>query len=318
MTETSNVIGGFNLGTLAVEMADLLQSRRSIHAATSPPTQEAVFDHQSQRRIILEARWSCTIWKDEAGKMVTSLLRESTPDTQIRGHDFQYVQKHTEDTAVKIYNHLGRVVALADKNVKAGDQLLFFSNEGPSAYPAYGLCPPFAGLIVRPIDCGIHIIVGQFIIDYGIKPCQSPCSCVADSGKQRHGFEPENWWVYMSPEDLLLFVVQDMMSEASLPNDGVGPVMKLSVRREETAERFITSITTDPVSSYAIRRQEFIGRVFKWGYRFHQFMRLDPGKWSSQSWTEGGDGLMKVELFDSKESRRLRFLERTGVDLDLI
>lgn len=316
MTETSNIIGGFHLGTLAVEMADLLRSREATHAASSPQSQEVVFDHQSQRRIILEAKWSCAVWEDEAGNMVTSLLRESTPDTRIRGHDFQYVQQQTEGTAVKIHNPLGKVVALADKNVKAGDRFLFFSNEGPSAYPSYGLCPPFAGLVVRWMEPDIHIIVGQVVIDYGIRPCESPCSCVADTGKRRHGFEPEDWWVYMSPEDLLLFVAQDMRSEVSSPRHAVGPAMELTVRREETAKRLITSVTTDAVSSYAIRRRESVGLVFKWDHRFPNYTRLDPGKFTVQHWRSKRDDLMFIEAFDSEPARRLRFSELFGVDVD--
>jgi hypothetical protein len=66
-----------------------------------------------------------------------------------------------------------------------------------------------------------------------------------------------NWVVYMSPADLILFAAQDLKSEVSPPEEGVGPIIVLSVCPEEKAKRLTTSVTSDLVSSFAIRRQKW-------------------------------------------------------------
>jgi hypothetical protein len=52
----------------------------------------------------------------------------------------------------------------------------------------------------------------------------------------------------MSPEDVILFVTQDMNPQARPPGTDVAPVF---VRPEDTVKRLRTSVMSDRFSSYA-------------------------------------------------------------------
>ena len=255
MENVWNIVGGFHLGPLAAEIADMLRLRRVAHAATSQPSQDLVFGRHDKRHIVLHANLCCTIWQDKAGNMVTSLLKESRPSTHTRVHDLHYIERHAEDVAVKIRNPLGRVVALADKKVKAGDVLMFSRDLGGPHFS--GLVPPAAGLIVRPLECGICIVVGQVVVDHGIRPPGRRIP--GDTGTDSVGFEIRNndWWVYMSPIDLMLFVTQGMKSEVSSPTESIGHFVKRTFCPEETAKRLTTGLTADPASSFAVRERDW-------------------------------------------------------------
>lgn len=118
---------------------------------------------------------------------------------------------------------------MADKKVKAGDMLLFSRDLGG---PHFSLVPRAAGLIVRPLECGIHIVVGQVVVDHGIRPPEEQ-----DIEKNSVGFEirDNDWWLYISPIDLLLFVAQGMKSEVIPPSEDDGPVIKRTFCPEGTA-----------------------------------------------------------------------------------
>jgi hypothetical protein len=238
-----SIVGGFHLGPLAAEIAENLQLRRSAHAAPSPPSQELVLDHHDRRRITLHTRKCAKVWKDAAGNMSTSLLKDRTRHTGIFDHDPQYVQRYTNDIAVEVRNPLGDVVAFADRKLKVGDFLLFFEDLGPSG-----------GLIVRPIKRGFHIFVGQVVLNHGIRPRAYWSLPRIGIDPESFDRENENWWVYMSPLDLILFVAQDMKSEIS--SSEVGPVMKRTVCLEESAKRLTTNVTSDLDSSFAILPRE--------------------------------------------------------------
>jgi hypothetical protein len=256
MENVWNIIGGFHIGPLAAEIADMLRSRRSVHAVPSHLSQGLVFGRRDQRHIVLHANLCCTIWEDAAGNMVTSLLKNSPPSTHVHGHDLRYIEQYTEDDdAVKIRNPLGRVVALANKKVKAGDILLFSRDLGGPHFS--GLVPLAAGLIVRPLECGVHIVVGQVVVDHGIRPPEMRVS--RDVETDPVGFEIGNndWWVYMSPIDLLLFVAQGTKFEVSSPSEGTGPVIKQTFCPEKTAKRLTTGVTTDLISSFVLRKRDW-------------------------------------------------------------
>lgn len=246
-----NIIGAFHLGPLSAEIADMLRLRRSAHAAPSHLSQRVVFGHRDKRHILLKADLCCTVREDKAGNMVTSLLKESPPSTHTHANDLQYIERHTEEVAVKIRNPLGRVVALADKKVKAGDMLLFSRDLGG---PHFSLVPRAAGLIVRPLECGIHIVVGQVFVDHGIRPPEEQ-----DIETNSVGFEirDNDWWLYISPIDLLLFVAQGMKSKVIPPSEDDGPVIKRTFCPEGTARRLTTGVTADPTSSFAVRKRDW-------------------------------------------------------------
>jgi hypothetical protein len=258
MEDTLAIISKFHLGPLAAEMADILRLRRSTHAAPSPSSRRLVFDYETQQQILLRSDRCCSVWEDGAGNLVTSLLQDSPPSAQNCGHDLQYIDQHTKGSAVKIRNCLGRVVALADEKVKAGDKLLFF---GDFTYGAVwppemaGLGPPVAGLITRLAKCGIRILVGQVVIDQGIGPYGPYGPLVSDrgNGTDSQGFDlKQEWFILMSPLDLILFAAQDMITEVSSSRDGA--VIKRTYCPEQTAKRLTTSVTSDLNSSYVIRK----------------------------------------------------------------
>lgn len=263
MADVGTVISGFHLGPLATEIADMLRLRRSAHATPNHvSSQKLVFDHRNQRHILLKTDLCCAIWEDDAGNLVTSLLKQKPPSTQDADRYLHHVEQHSKDVAViRLRNPLGKVVALADKKVKAGDILLFF-REGalsrPPGRPPRGstLSPPTAGLIIRPVESGIHIVVGQAVIDHGIRTRHQKRRMPGETTDPM-GFELENdcWWVLMCPVDLLLFASQDMKAEVGPFKEGVGSVIRRTYCPEETAKRLNTSVTTDLNSSYAIRRQ---------------------------------------------------------------
>jgi hypothetical protein len=186
----------------------------------------------------------------KTGDLVTSLLKDTPPSTQTCDHGLQYIEQYAKGSAVKIRNPLGRVVALADKKVKAGDKLLFFADfSDDTALDTTIRGPPVAGLIIRLTKCGIRILVGQVVVDHGII---RPVKRWNSQGElSEHGLN--EWWILMSPLDLVLFAAQDMISEVSSSRDG--PVIKRTYCPQQTAKRLTTSVTSDLNSSYVFRKR---------------------------------------------------------------
>jgi hypothetical protein len=250
MEHSMKIVGAFCLGPLAAQIADMLRLRRLAHAAPSISPELLTFDYRSQRRIALQSRLSSRVWEDAAGNMVAALSEDTTlPFGRHRDHDVQYISHHTQDTVVMVRSLLGKVVALADKRLRTGDILLFFQD----THPMGGMNPPVYGLIIRSTQRDIYVVVGQVVVNHGTRP-NGPGSYSAP-GTNPHGLELEEgeWWVFMAPADLLLFIAQDMHSEIDSPEWG-DPGIRLTFRPEETAKRLITSVTTDWNSSYAIRK----------------------------------------------------------------
>jgi hypothetical protein len=266
MTRSLNIISAFHLGPLDAEIADILQLRRLAHAFTRLGPRDLVFDEQEQCPIVLHTDLCCKIWEDGAGNLVTSLLEGRPPTARTWDDNFEYVEQFSKDVAVKLRNPLGKVVALADKKVKCGDILLFFRDFGPPSRIYYTLGPPVAGRILRPTECGIHVIVGQVVVDHGITPAPSEHHCphhtkATSAATDSLGFELKNnnWRVLMSHVDFLLFAAQDMRSEVSPHVEGVSPVIKRTFGLGQTARRLTTSVTTDLNSSYAFRQEDWVG-----------------------------------------------------------
>jgi hypothetical protein len=166
-----SVVGGFPLGPLAAEIADMLRMRRLTPAAPNPPplTQEQFFDSQTQLRVALEVKLCGTIVADENGNMMASFSEGDGTAMPVGDHDFRHVEQNTEATTVKIPTALGIASAFVSKSVKAGDSILILQDHvhGPRA--------PITGLVVRPFDRDIHIIVGQVVLGDEFSPA-------ADSG----------------------------------------------------------------------------------------------------------------------------------------
>jgi hypothetical protein len=247
-----NVIGGFLLGPLAAEIAAMVRLRRESPPAILGPrplTRGQYVYTKTQHRVVLEVLHWGTICEDENGnKMVSFSKGDEKPMHVGNHHDSRHVEPTGEAITVKVQTPMGSTSALASKTAKAGDSILILRDQvhGPRA--------PFTGLVVRPFDRDKHIIVGQVVVSDDFS------SIVPDwNGHLFYTVDPSQreWLVFMSPEDLILFAAQDLKSEISSPKGGVGPTIVLSVCPEEQARRLTTSVTSDLVSSFAIRRQKW-------------------------------------------------------------
>lgn len=61
----------------------------------------------------------------------------------------------------------------------------------------------------------------------------------------------QTWTVHFSPEDLLLFITQDLSFHDRPREEDTAAMMDLYVRPEDSARRLRTRITSSPFSSYA-------------------------------------------------------------------
>jgi hypothetical protein len=253
LTNYLSVIGGFLLGPLAAEIAAMLGMRRATPVAPDLPplTRDRFVDPWTQRRIVLQVLDCCTIWEDANGNMMSSFSKGGDAPTHVGDRDFRHVEQTPGKIAVKVRTPMGMASALVGKNVKAGDSILLLRDgiHGPRA--------PITGLVVRPFERDLHIIVGQVVVGDEFTPS-------TDAGNVFDclfwdGFFRWNWLVFMSPADFILYVAQDLKSHISPPEEGVGPAIAWSVCPEAKAKRLTTSVTSDPVSSFAIRRQDWSG-----------------------------------------------------------
>lgn len=220
-------------------------------------SQYQVAHRENLRRISIQVCLSCTVSESEDGDMVAPLCRDGT-FPEIEAHDFAYVLENTKDNAVSIHDPVGTIVAVADKNIKGGDTILCFSLHGRRD-------PALAGLIARPAKGAVHAIVGQVVFDEGVRPYgKTNCCCVnlgrpgCECGKDKHlhHSEEREWTVYMSIEDVYLFLAQDMKTKGHDLDRGAELSMSLLTlreNREDTARRLQTRVTSgDLLSSYAV------------------------------------------------------------------
>lgn len=165
------------------------------------------------------------------------------------------------------------MLAFADTRIEPGDTLLFFDKDEGSGPGLAVAGMHIAGLIVRTVKDTLCVVIGQVIVDEGVRPCagysqSEACHCSGDdsclctegktcecSAEGLHESMACKWEVYMSPEDLLLFLAQDMEARDRPVDEDVVPMADLYVRPDHTARRLKTSVTSEPLSSYAIRQR---------------------------------------------------------------
>jgi hypothetical protein len=305
METAFNIAAAFCLGPYDSEIAAMLHQRRKISChdkmSASLVCNNPDLIIPSSSRISVRAHSYCKVWQDAAGTLVAPLVKVAGTKRH-SGHDFQ-IDLETTNAGVSIHAPSGTVLAVADMTTQRGDVLLFFSDDDPDD----PLQTPLAGLVIRPNEGNTQTIVGQFVFEFGVRPCAGigglqfrddgpyrdediaqdfRCECL-DPGPlgfeswkwlRMHGLDsqdsPESsvvvlfsetikwdtyhngrdqkWSVYMSPEDLLLFVAQDLkVEEGSLERNSV-PSISNSMHPEETVRRLATDVTSDGFSSYAV------------------------------------------------------------------
>lgn len=272
MVDAHYSIGNYGSSADVPEIATMLQQRRLSHhnsrLSPTPMPHDLSCILKSQRRIAINVHAHCTLRRDPAGAWIAPLVWKmpSGKESQLPGHDFR-VDRNGSGNAIQLHDPNGSMIALADTSSLPGDVLLFFDDFRPLA----PMMVPVAGLIVRRVEGRMHSVVGQFISDYGVRPCpiirerdyiagnrdfyhdsseDAACECGGD--EELHGSHAMRWKVYMSPKDLLLFITQDMKIKRRLPGKDVAPITELSMWPEQTAERLATSVTDEPFSSYVV------------------------------------------------------------------
>lgn len=267
------------------DVAEMLRQRRVTRHATDTSSRSGQldsslrFDDSSCITMIVDS--SCKVRKNGTGEYIVPLMRpgQSICDFHIDGED-------TSD-AISLRSPSGTVLAFADSKIRPGDVLLFLHNSDTTE----GVMAPVFGLVVRPCEDRVHSVVGQFICDDGVKMClgasednhwnssadpdnawtsggesddlddhekiedlalyNGKCEC---KGKHSlHSLAGRPWKLRMSPEDLLLFVAQDMKMEHRITQSGKSEehVVTCSAGSIERARRLSTKVTSSPISSYA-------------------------------------------------------------------
>jgi hypothetical protein len=192
--------------------------------------------------VVLEAKSHFTVRENDAGEFVALLWRPETAYDGLR-HDFSTQQDDTSD-GIRIHMPDGSVVGLANRQMQQGDTVLLFDN-------GISLDVFHSALVVRRLDSAIAAIVGQCIVDSDVENCPGNffgCVC----GDVTHALEKVTWKVLMSPEDLLVFIAQDLKSVHRQPIKWEVPMVDDSVDLEESMERLTTRVTSEEFSSYAI------------------------------------------------------------------
>jgi hypothetical protein len=261
-----NIIGAFGLGPDNPEIAPMRDRRRiAVHRQdpfsgtrdTWPPCIQKdnprsfdrlprpdVATQPTAHRIVLGAESHCTVWQNGAGEFVAPLWRMDTAFNSVQ-HDFSAGQGDTA-TCIRLHTPDGSVIGLANKRIKHGDTILLFESGNDNGVF-------HSALIVRRCDDGhdptIATIVGQCIVHSNVKSCLGGSGCVC--GHVTHVSAKEVWNVLMSPEDLLVFIAQDLKLVHRQPSKFEVPMVDYSVHLEESRERLTTGVTSEEFSSYA-------------------------------------------------------------------
>jgi hypothetical protein len=237
------------------------------------------------RHFIMIADSSCRILGNGTGQCVAPLVRSGAST-----RDFRMDQEHLWD-AISLQSPTGTVLAFVDGKTEPGDILLFLHNvdaEEVLAAPVPGLIVrPFKDKIYSVVgqficDDGVKVCPGVNNQDkllsmdshsshvnqeealplsddrdhgnseaYVTSTHDSECEC--SGGRALHNLNEGTWKVRMSPEDLLLFVAQDLRTNRTnlQPEGQAEPVVGCSVASVERARRLATSVTSELFSSYA-------------------------------------------------------------------
>ena len=261
MTGILQVLASMRMDSEQPGVTELVTSRKSLHydyPVDAGLTAAYLFKrHCSLHRVSVKVCLHCTVSQNDAGKLIAPLCidRSITDDSS---HDFEYVHDNNKGDATEVENPVGKVVALVDKRTRVGDIILCFSLHGRRD-------PAVAGLVVRPANGALHIIVGQAIFDLGVRPySKNHCSCT-DLGRSKceceqeeylHPSEASDWALHMSLQDVLLFLAQDLTSQRPQKSRDHAIVTEVVPHREHTARRFQLSVTSDLLSSYVLREQK--------------------------------------------------------------
>jgi hypothetical protein len=186
--------------------------------------------------VVMDATWHCTVWKDGAGEFVVS-LQSSNPSQRENATGQERIAG-----GMNLRGSDGSVVGLANKQMQHGDTILLFGS---------GVNEGFfhSALIVRRYSSTIATIVGQCIVDSDVKSCQGGSGCVCRDAT--HTSDNHTWQALMSPEDLLVFVAQDLKSVPRQPSKYGMPVADVSVHPKQSVQRVTTKVTSEAFSSYA-------------------------------------------------------------------
>jgi hypothetical protein len=205
-------------------------------------TQRMIFDKGSNH-VVVDAGLHCTVWKNDAGELVAPLQRRQSRARRLTGHDFSTGQGSTTDGR-RLHTPDESVIGLANKQIQHGDIILLFDGG------AVGIEMFRPALVVRRHTSVTATIVGQCIFDSDVRTCRGGSICVC--GGVTHVWENGIWKVLMSPEDLLVFVAQDLKFVHRQSSRVEAPAVKISVHLEKSRERLTTSVTSEEFSSYAI------------------------------------------------------------------
>jgi hypothetical protein len=237
---TRNVIGAFGFDSDNSDIAAMRDRRRTVVPGGDTPSDLGF------HRLYLKATLPCTVWKNDAGEMVAPLLKQNRAKNPTR-HDFSTGQGATAG-AIELHSLDGSVVGLANKDIQPGDTVLFFelSDGDDKMLPS--------GLIVREHFCekegtSVATIVGQCIVDSDVGGCEGGSGCLCRDA--RHCWEGKAWQVLMSPEDLLVFIAQDLKLIHRQPSEFEALRVEISVQLEKSRERLTTRVSSGS-SSYAI------------------------------------------------------------------
>lgn len=258
------IIAAFGLGPDDPDIASMRDRRRvAVHGrdqfsditiATSDPRALGNDPYPSGRlpqgladlgshRIVLDVTSHCTVWKNDSGEFVVPLKRPNRASDPSQDESSTGQQQVTAG-GVNLRTPDGSMVGLANKRIQHGDTILLFEsgvNEGMF----------HSALIVRRYGSAIATIVGQCIIDSDVEVCRGEGSgCVCRDAT--HTSDDNVWQALMSPEDLLVFVAQDVKAIYRQPSQFGMPVMDVSVQPERSIERVTTNVTSEEFSSYAI------------------------------------------------------------------
>lgn len=195
--------------------------------------------------------------KNQAGEFIVPLLNSGIVEDPIR-HDFESAQRGA-DGIISLRNPGGMVIGLANKHIRSADILLLFSCGSRSAvFPA--------GLVVRRFKYRakgsvIATIVGQFIVDADVVTFSQDPWRWREVHHEKDSWVKVKWWAHMSPEDLLVFIAQDMKCGHRVTETRERTVAEPSVWPEESVRRLTTSITCERFSLYVIEEKTDLSGV---------------------------------------------------------
>jgi hypothetical protein len=219
-----------------------IRENESCHSCGLPrgPIPHMTFNH-----IVFDARLRCRVWKNDANEFVTSLRRRNGFGTT---HDF-LSREEVEAEGIRLRTLDGSVVGLVDKQTQHGDTILLFEG-GHSGNAIFR-----SGLIVRKRMCYrggtfVATIIGQCIFNSDFVPCEA-CSDYLCSNPT-HFSDEERWRMHMSPEDLLVFIAQDLKLVHRQPKKFEVPMVDLWVQLDQSRQRLSTRVTSEEFSSYAV------------------------------------------------------------------